>query len=113
MKYADISQLGVSELTNKKESLVAELFQAKMKNTTGQLGNPVQIRYLRKDLARVETALSVKVASGEMTVVESKVVESKVAEFKKNVVAKTPKKAALKAAPAKKTAAKKSVKGTK
>jgi len=98
MKYADVTQLGVSELTKKKDSLVAELFQAKMKNSTGQLGNPVQIRYLRKDLARVETALSVKAAAGETPA---------------PVEAKAPKKKAAPKAPAKKAAAKKTAKGTK
>ncbi len=97
MKYADVSQLGVSELIKKKDALISELFQAKMKNSTGQLGNPVQIRFLRKDLARVETALTLKAAAGELpATVEAKSVKKTVAK-----------------APAKKTAVKKSVKGTK
>lgn len=60
MKYTDISQLSLPELEKRKEALTNEIFQAKMKNTTGQLGNPVQIRFIRKDLARVSTALTVK-----------------------------------------------------
>lgn len=57
MKFTDIKQMSTSELTKKKESLAGELFQAKMKNVTGQLGNPVQIRFIRRDLARIETAI--------------------------------------------------------
>lgn len=60
MKYTDISQLSLPELEKRKEALTNEIFQAKMKNTTGQLGNPVQIRFIRKDLARVSTALTLK-----------------------------------------------------
>lgn len=97
MKYTEITQLAASELVKKRDSLTAELFQAKMKNSTGQLGNPVQIRFLRKDLARVETALSAKAAKGDVAA---------------PVEAKPVKKAAPKA-PAKKTAAKKAAKGTK
>lgn len=58
MKYTDIKGMNKAELTKKREALVAEFFQAKMKNTLGQLSNPVQIRYLRKDIARVNTALA-------------------------------------------------------
>lgn len=58
MKFADIKDLSRSELTKKRDGLRADLFQASMKNGLGQLSNPVQIRFLRRDLARIETALS-------------------------------------------------------
>lgn len=60
MKYTDIKGLSRQELLKKKNSLREELFQAKMKNVLGQLTNPVQIRFLRKDVARLETALSIQ-----------------------------------------------------
>ena len=39
-----------------------ELFEMKMKNQLGQLGNPLQIRFLRKDISRIKTALTKKLA---------------------------------------------------
>lgn len=58
MKFADMKNQSRLELTKKRDALKAEYFQAKMKNTLGQLSNPVQIRFIRRDLARVETALA-------------------------------------------------------
>jgi large subunit ribosomal protein L29 len=58
MKFADIKNQSRLELTKKRDAAKAEFFQAKMKNTLGQLSNPVQIRFLRRDLARYETALA-------------------------------------------------------
>lgn len=57
MKYTDVKDMSAVELKKKKSSLSEELFNAKMKNQLGQLSNPLVIRDLRKDLARVETAL--------------------------------------------------------
>lgn len=94
MKYTEITQLGVSELIKKKESLVADLFQAKMKNSTGQLGNPVQIRFLRKDLARVETALTLKAAAGEVMAPTKEAKPAKKAAAKKTAAPKAAKKTA-------------------
>ena len=61
MKYTDIKDLSATELKKKKSSITEDLFNAKMKNSLGQLGNPIQIRDLRKSLARVNTALTQKV----------------------------------------------------
>lgn len=57
MKYSDVSGLTVDELNKKAKELKNDLFQAKMKNKLGQLGNPLEVRYLRKDIARIETCL--------------------------------------------------------
>lgn len=61
MKYKDIKDLTVEELKKKKKSLTEEIFMARMKNTLGQLGNPIQIRHMRRDLARLNTAITLKV----------------------------------------------------
>jgi large subunit ribosomal protein L29 len=50
------------ELIKKKKSLTHELLLNKMKNSIGQLSNPLQIRFLRRDIAKVSTALSQKVS---------------------------------------------------
>ncbi|PIS10316.1 MAG: 50S ribosomal protein L29 [Bdellovibrio sp. CG10_big_fil_rev_8_21_14_0_10_47_8] len=62
MVYSDIKDLSVAELKKKKASLVQDLFDARVKNQIGQLSNPLEIRKMRKDLARVNTAMVQKVA---------------------------------------------------
>jgi len=58
MDFKDIKGLSQKELTKKGASLKEDLFQAKMKNSLGQLGNPMEIRKIRRDLARVRTAMT-------------------------------------------------------
>lgn len=60
-EFKDIKDLSATELKKKKETLNEELFLAKTKNALGQLANPIQIRGMRRDLARVNTALTQKV----------------------------------------------------
>lgn len=60
MKYSEIKELSVKELQKKRTVLSQELFEAKMKNTIGQLANPLVIRKLRKDIARLNTAIVYK-----------------------------------------------------
>lgn len=57
MKFAEIKELSVPELMKKRTTLSAELFDARMKNSIGQLSNPLEIRKLRKDIARLNTAI--------------------------------------------------------
>lgn len=65
MKFADIKELTSSELRKRVVQLRGELFEARMKHTLGQLGNPVEIRLKRKDLARLKTALTMKLGQGK------------------------------------------------
>jgi large subunit ribosomal protein L29 len=60
MKFKDISGLKVDELRKKSKQLRSDLFQLEVKNSLGQLGNPLEIRFLRRDVARVETAIRQK-----------------------------------------------------
>lgn len=62
MKFSEIKDLSVPELKKKRATLSEELFQARIKNSIGQLSNPVEIRKLRKDIARINTAIVRKVA---------------------------------------------------
>lgn len=62
MKYADIKGLSATELKKKKTALTQDIFEARMKNKLGQLGNPLEIRKLRKNLARINTALVQQIA---------------------------------------------------
>ena len=63
MFYADISGLSAKELVKKKKELQAAMFDARMKNTLGQLPNQMVIRTARKDIARINTAMTVLVKS--------------------------------------------------
>jgi large subunit ribosomal protein L29 len=60
MKFADIKELTSTELHKRVIQLREELFQARMKHSLGQLGSPVEIRKKRRDLARLKTALEMK-----------------------------------------------------
>lgn len=62
MKFKEISDLTVDELNKKERELKEKMFQAKMKNSLGQLASPIEIRALRRDMARLKTALSQKLA---------------------------------------------------
>lgn len=62
MKFAEIKDLSVAELKKKRTGLSQDLFEAKIKNSMGQLANPIEIRNLRKDIARINTAIVKKVA---------------------------------------------------
>lgn len=62
MKYADISGLAAKEIQKKLTQLQNDVFEAKMKNSLGQLANPMEIRNNRRDIARLKTALAAKAA---------------------------------------------------
>lgn len=63
MKFADIKELTTDELRAKQSQLRNELFEAKMKHSLGQVGNPIEIRERRRDIARVLTAISMKLGT--------------------------------------------------
>lgn len=62
MKYADISGLADKEIQKKVTQLQNDVFEAKMKNSLGQLANPMEIRNNRRDIARLKTAMAAKSA---------------------------------------------------
>lgn len=57
MKYNEIKDMSVAELKKKRSVLSDQLFEVRMKNSIGQLTNPLLIRQLRKDIARINTAI--------------------------------------------------------
>jgi large subunit ribosomal protein L29 len=65
MKFAEIKDLTGAELRKRVVQLREELFGARMKHSLGQLGNPIEIRDKRKDLARLKTALHMKLGQGK------------------------------------------------
>lgn len=62
MKFVEIKDLSVTELKKKRATLSEELFQARIKNSIGQLSNPIEIRNLRRNIAKINTAIVKKVA---------------------------------------------------
>jgi large subunit ribosomal protein L29 len=60
MKPQETRSMSMDEMRAKEKDLVQELFNLKVQNATGQLENPLRIRLLRKDIARVRTIMAEK-----------------------------------------------------
>ena len=56
MKYAELRDLTAEELRQKEAGLQDELFKLRLRQATSQVENPMRIRQLRRDIARVRTA---------------------------------------------------------
>jgi len=56
MKYAELKDLTVEELRQKQAGLQEELFKLRLRQATSQVENPMRIRQLRRDIARIRTA---------------------------------------------------------
>ena len=54
---SDLKALSDDELNTKLESLRAEQFNLRFRSATEAIDNPMQFRTLRRDIARVKTAL--------------------------------------------------------
>ncbi len=63
MKYSEVKELTAGELRKRVVQLREELFEARMKHSLGQLGSPIEIRGKRRDLARLKTALEMKLGT--------------------------------------------------
>jgi len=57
MKVNEMRDLSLQELVEKEGELKEELFNLKIRHSLNQLDNPVHIRNLRRDLARVKTLI--------------------------------------------------------
>ncbi len=62
MNYSEIKDLTVEELRKRSKQLREEMFELKMKHSLGQVSNPIQIRFKRRDLARILTAMNAKLS---------------------------------------------------
>ncbi|TAN39998.1 MAG: 50S ribosomal protein L29 [Nitrospirae bacterium] len=58
MKAADIREMGPEELAKKEQEMRKELFNLRFQKATGEIENPMRIRTIRKDIARVLTAMT-------------------------------------------------------
>ena len=66
MKFEEIKELTSAELRKRAVTLREELFEARMKHSIGQLGNPIEIRGKRRDMARLRTALHMKLGTASV-----------------------------------------------
>jgi large subunit ribosomal protein L29 len=57
VKAREIRELSTDELNLRLDSLKEELFNLRFQVATGQLDNPMRVRQVRKDIARVKTVL--------------------------------------------------------
>lgn len=57
MKVKEIRQMSDKELNNKLLDLKSELFNLRFQLATGQLDNPMRIKVVRKNIARVKTII--------------------------------------------------------
>ena len=57
MKAEKLHEMTDHELEQKLSDLKTEFFNLRFQKATGQLGNPLSIREIKKDIARVKTIL--------------------------------------------------------
>jgi large subunit ribosomal protein L29 len=57
VKVREMRDLSSDELNLRLDSLKEELFNLRFQVATGQLDNPMRVREVRKDIARVKTVL--------------------------------------------------------
>lgn len=62
MKYEEIAGMTAKDLMVKKAEFRRSLFDARMKHALGQLTNPMEIRAIRRNIARLNTAAAAKSA---------------------------------------------------
>jgi large subunit ribosomal protein L29 len=58
MKFAEMKDLTLVELSAKSRDLQHEMFNLRLQQASAQLEKPARLRNLRKDIARVETRIS-------------------------------------------------------
>ena len=57
MKIEKVRNLSEAELTAEELKLKKELFNLRFQHVTGQLENPIRMKDLKRDIARVKTVL--------------------------------------------------------
>jgi large subunit ribosomal protein L29 len=64
MKAKDIRERSDDELRKALGDLEEQLFKLRFQKSTGQIENPIKIREVRKDIARVMTVMTERQAEG-------------------------------------------------
>jgi large subunit ribosomal protein L29 len=63
VKTAEIRGMTVEELSQKEQDMRKELFNLRFQQATGEIQNPMRIRAVRKDIARVLSIKSEKLSA--------------------------------------------------
>ena len=58
MKMSDLKDMTVTELGVKSRDLRQEMFNLRLQQASSQLEKPARLRNLRRDIARIETQIS-------------------------------------------------------
>ncbi|MEZ0333609.1 MAG: 50S ribosomal protein L29 [Gemmatimonadales bacterium] len=64
MKPNEIRELSVDELKTKIEELTTERFNLRFRSATESIENPMRFRFIRRDIARLQTILREKETNG-------------------------------------------------
>lgn len=65
MKAETLRDLSLDELNKKVVDLKEELFNLRFQMATGQLENPMELKKVRKDIARAKTVIRERELTGE------------------------------------------------
>jgi large subunit ribosomal protein L29 len=60
MKTSELREITVDELQKKEHDMRKELFNLRFQQATGEIENPMRIRALKKDIARILTVMTEK-----------------------------------------------------
>ena len=65
MKFKEIAEMSTDELLTKKRDLRQESLHLRLQQQSGQIEQPSRLRLLRRDVARIETALTHRATTKE------------------------------------------------
>ncbi len=65
MKAKDIRELGADEIVSRIAELERERFNLRFRGATEPLSNPLRLRSIRRDIARLQTVLAQKARATE------------------------------------------------
>ncbi len=58
MKVSELREMAADELQKKEQDMRKELFNLRFQQATGEIENPMRIRAIRKDIAKVLTLIT-------------------------------------------------------
>lgn len=65
MKAHELRDKSIEELNSSEHELREQLFKLRFQKATGQIDNPVKIRSVRRDIAKVQTILAERLREAE------------------------------------------------
>lgn len=60
MKSSELREITVNDLVQKERDLRKELFNLRFQQATGEIENPMRIRLIKKDIAKILTIITEK-----------------------------------------------------